>query len=373
MDEKSGYKQMIRNVMIKDIPSAKDDPRIRRIVSELGEELAPSGRFMIRWPSAEPFLRVLVEAPDGNQCEDAMERFYTVLREGGYLKNGDDVTVASNVTVSETRESKSVEMGGEGGNLSSFRQQMWRYNTMYDCFEIEDGVLKSYSGTDIGCVVPMGVTELGDGVFLDHRELQEVVLPSTLERIGEGAFSGCTGLKKVNLPEGLQSIGDYGFFNCSELESVLLPETLTRIGEGAFIECRALREITIPGGIREIPVDMLRGCVGLETVTIESGTERISGFAFQDDTALAKVQLPDTLKEIGEYAFAYCASLKEVCFPEALKSIGAYAFGFCTALQKVVSPGYADLHDDTFSGCNEKMEIIRGGKALHLRDLKGAW
>ena len=85
MTEDSDNKRMFRKVWINDIPSAKNDPEIQRIVIELGEELAPTGRFMIRWPSAEPFLRIVVDAPEGSMCEDAMDRFYAVLRDRGYL------------------------------------------------------------------------------------------------------------------------------------------------------------------------------------------------------------------------------------------------------------------------------------------------
>jgi hypothetical protein len=48
-------------------------------------------------------------------------------------------------------------------------------------FEIENGVLKSYAGTDKVVVIPEKVTEIAEGVFSNNTIITEIVLPNNLK------------------------------------------------------------------------------------------------------------------------------------------------------------------------------------------------
>ena len=88
-----------------------------------------------------------------------------------------------------------------------------------DDFEITDGVLNLYNGTESDVVVPEGVTEIGGkdlkldfcvDYFLDYvaafqyrNDITSVSLPNSLRTIGDSAFEDCEGLTSITLPEGL--------------------------------------------------------------------------------------------------------------------------------------------------------------------------
>lgn len=98
-----------------------------------------------------------------------------------------------------------------------------------DWFEIEDGMLKKYTGTSA-----------------------EVVIPEGVEIIGRSAFYDCKSLKSVTIPEGVQIIGDYAFFNCSSLTEVKIPDSMIKIGNSAFSACGSLQSMVIPQGVNSI-------------------------------------------------------------------------------------------------------------------------
>lgn len=85
-------------------------------------------------------------------------------------------------------------------------------------------------------VIPEGITEIGEGVFMDCTQLEKVTLPSTLKVIGKGAFKDCTNLKEINIPYGVTTIGERAFENCTSVYMVL-PDTVTTIEDGAFAGC----------------------------------------------------------------------------------------------------------------------------------------
>lgn len=96
-----------------------------------------------------------------------------------------------------------------------------------DGFEIEDGVLKKYTGTAM-----------------------EVVIPEGVEIIGRSAFNGYKNLKSVTIPEGVQVIGNFAFSGCNNLTGVQIPDSVIRIGEGAFQSCGSLQSMVIPQGVK---------------------------------------------------------------------------------------------------------------------------
>ena len=85
-------------------------------------------------------------------------------------------------------------------------------------------------------VIPEGITEIADSVFMDCTQIEKVTLPSTLKVIGAGAFKDCTNLKEINIPYGVTTIGERAFENCTSVYMVL-PDTVTTIGDGAFSGC----------------------------------------------------------------------------------------------------------------------------------------
>ena len=106
----------------------------------------------------------------------------------------------------------------------------------YDDPTILKGNLYSEKEMPSEIVIPEGITEIGEGVFMDCTQIEKVTLPSTLKVIGAGAFKDCTNLKEINIPYGVTTIGERAFENCTSVY-MILPDTVTTIGDGAFAGC----------------------------------------------------------------------------------------------------------------------------------------
>ena len=101
-------------------------------------------------------------------------------------------------------------------------------------YVIQSGKLVRYNGDFPTVVIPEGVTEIGNGAFMDNGSLERVVIPEGVDRIGYRAFRGCRRLGEVSIPDSVKSIGEEAFFMCRALRNVTVPPGVEQIGEHAF-------------------------------------------------------------------------------------------------------------------------------------------
>lgn len=93
-------------------------------------------------------------------------------------------------------------------------------------FEVEDGMLVRYNGSDATVRVPEGITAIGQAAFMGNETVAEVILPDTLESIYSLAFSGCTALSRIEIPASVSRIDSEAFGRCTSLEGHLVdPES----------------------------------------------------------------------------------------------------------------------------------------------------
>jgi leucine-rich repeat (LRR) protein-like protein len=117
-----------------------------------------------------------------------------------------------------------------------------------------------------------------------------------------GAFSGCTLLTEVIVPETIKTVADYAFYYCSNLKQFTIPVTVESIGDHAFYYCYDLKSITIPDRITRIGNYAFCYCSGLERVTLGKGIIGIEGSAFSACTRLTTINIPERVTSIGDYA-----------------------------------------------------------------------
>ena len=87
---------------------------------------------------------------------------------------------------------------------------------MVEAFEIEDGVLIHYHGTESCLVIPEGVSEIGERAFYACESIRSIEIPKTVRMIGEYAFACCRNLQSVSFSEGLEYIEACAFYQCGE-------------------------------------------------------------------------------------------------------------------------------------------------------------
>ena len=175
-----------------------------------------------------------------------------------------------------------------------------------DGFEIENGVLKKYTGKAEHVEIPGTVTSIGDLAFSECENLKSVVIPGTVKSIGNSAFYGCETLTDVVLSEGVESIGSFVFY-ASGIKSVAIPGSLKKVTDSAFMACKSLKRVTMAKGVKELGSAVFNGCSSLEDV-----------------------EIAETVTVIGSKAFSSCTSLKSITIPKGVRTIGNIAFQMCT-------------------------------------------
>ena len=119
------------------------------------------------------------------------------------------------------------------------------------------------------------VVSIRSKALAGKQNLEEVIVPGTVEKIGEFAFFLNSKLKKVTLNEGVKEIGKKCFSQDTALVEVSLPSTLKTISVCAFIYCPNLERVTIPNGVERIEDGAFAKCEKLKEVHIPSSVNFI--------------------------------------------------------------------------------------------------
>lgn len=215
-------------------------------------------------------------------------------------------------------------------------------------FEIVDGVLEFYSGTEAEVVIPDGVTEIGDFAFEYCRTMESVKIPDSVTKIGVRAFRNCTRLSTVEIPSSVTCVEDEAFYNSKWLieqrkktplviinnvvvdgydceGDVEIPEGITMISGYAFWNSK-LKSVKIPNGVTEIGTEVFASCKNLESVELPNSVVSIGNSAFDCCISLRSIKIPESVTTIDYSAFSGCSSLADLEIPRNITSIATNAF-----------------------------------------------
>ena len=208
-------------------------------------------------------------------------------------------------------------------------------------FEIKDGVLVKYTGTETDVVIPAGVTTIGKYAFYGCSNLQSIVIPDSVTTIGDGAFLGCKNLQSISIPDSVTTIGNSAFYGCSNLQSISIPDSVTSIGYSAFYWCSNLQSISIPDSVTSIGYSTFYKCSNLQSITIPDSVTSIGNGAFFNCDNLQNITIPDSVTSIGDSAFSYCSNLQSISISDSVTTIYNNAFSGCENLQSIYAPKMA--------------------------------
>lgn len=255
-------------------------------------------------------------------------------------------------------------------------------------FEIVDGVLKKYTGTDKEVIIPEGVIALSDRCFIEAHFMEVVTFPSTLKKVGSGIvatdyYGYEYNLKRVNVnsldtwmdiefdddkgnllgvndevelyvdnklvtdlvvPGKFKVVKPYTFFGYKKLRSVTFEEGVETIYPGSFARS-GVEDVKLPNSVTNLTARVVysfftspfMGCSSLKQINIPKGIKELPA-SFLSSTSIEKIDLPDQLEIIPDRCFAYCKSLKSVKIPNGVKRVGANAFFKCDSLNELIFP-----------------------------------
>ena len=280
---------------------------------------------------------------------------------------------------------------------------------------VQDGVTytceTAVNGTaEIACIVAeSGVTKVSVPSSIEHEgqtykvtslrfsggtsaeDVEQLLLPDTLEKLSGWNFSkfakvkelripgsiknfSCTlqnagALEKLTFDEGVEEISANSMVNrCSSLSEINLPSTLKLIsGTGAFSGAESLKSIEFPEGviIDDTVGSLLSDCTSLTSVSLPASVTKISSNMFGGCTSLKSVSAAGPIDSIGDRAFENCSSLTDIDFQGTLTSIGFSAFQGCASLERV-----PDLSSVTKMGSSAFYECKKLQAPVNLSSLE---
>lgn len=201
-----------------------------------------------------------------------------------------------------------IRYWGEGGapvvtgnirSMEAFLEQVQAPKpTITDGFEVDNGVLINYHGTEEDVVIPNSVKVIGPKAFYNNTTIRSVTIPNSVRKIGSQAFYFCTALQRVSMTDSVTELGFSAFGLCTDLREIRLSDNLTQLPDSAFSACKMLPHIQLPKKL-----------------------QTISDFAFNNCSNLVSLSFPKSLTSIGRYAFSGCLALHTIRFQGSKPSI----------------------------------------------------
>ena len=215
--------------------------------------------------------------------------------------------------------------------------------------------------------IPSSVTNIGGAAFSECSGLTSVTIPRSVTTIGNSAFYGCSGLISVTIPRSVTTIGNSAFSECSSLTSVTIPSSMTAIRKNTFAGCSSLTSVTIPNSVTTIEKDAFGNCFGLTSVHISdleawckisfgsssANPLSLAHHLFLDDNEIKDLVIPNSVTAIGQLTFYGCTGLTSVTIPSSVTTIKNWAFEECTGLTSVtIAVGLTSIGAHAFYDCN---------------------
>ena len=146
------------------------------------------------------------------------------------------------------------------------------------------------------CSVPKNIT------------IKKIIISNGIETIDQGAFAATKNLEEIVLPSTLLKLGIYSFYRCSSLARVTIPNNVTRIEKYSFNYCTNLTEITLSDSLTSIG-DVAFACCNLAEMTIPSNVTNIGNLAFTGNRNLTEVTITGCVTTMGNNVFSGILSI----------------------------------------------------------------
>lgn len=231
--------------------------------------------------------------------------------------------------------------------LKSIRAYGFYNCTNLDLAELPDGI--EYLGTYafMACPnikftkIPSSVKHIGLGCFQGVGIENLTMSTNNFESMGTTVFSGCKSLKAVTISQDehiLTDIPDSTFNGCMELEDIILPDTIETIGQNAFNNAPLTNLHKLPTSLKTIGSSAFRNCKGLPLTELPEGITTLKGSCFMSCSALAITLIPESVKSLDSSVFQTCYNIPYMIIKGARTSLPKQLFYECSGLAWVSLP-----------------------------------
>jgi hypothetical protein len=177
------------------------------------------------------------------------------------------------------------------------------------------------------------------------RAFKNYIIPNDIKTLAWYSFSGLD-VDEIEIPSTIERIDRYCFFECKNLKKIIFNSTIESIDASALTGCSNLEKIELNDNLKyevlnNCLIDKEKGSVvlGCNNSTIPTNEEitEIEDYSFID-IGIKKIEIPANIKNIGKQCFKNNKGLEEVIFNEGLEKIDSGAFSYCTNIRKLVFP-----------------------------------
>ncbi|MBQ8100305.1 MAG: leucine-rich repeat protein, partial [Paludibacteraceae bacterium] len=198
-----------------------------------------------------------------------------------------------------------------------------------------------------GETITYPVVAIGDYAFRGAKNLEELIIPTSVTAVGAEIVEYTPNLKKLSIPESVIKVGWLAFARSGASE-VSIPASASKWYDEccAFQESENLRTVTFAEGLTLIPARMFFGC-----------------------TAIQQLYIPDNVSEIGEGAFSRCTGLGKIHLPASLETLHNRMFHGCPLRELEVPAGVKTIEESALLGTLlTKLTVNSGNKLFDSRD-----
>ncbi len=245
--------------------------------------------------------------------------------------------------------------------------------------------IKSYNGSETSVTIPETVTydgmsykirKIGASAFSGNKYLQKVVIPAQITQMGNCVFKNCINLEEVVINGDIADLSEYSnrydddcavFYNAgsnSDGITVTFGPEVTKIPAYLFATARSKSDgsyanvikVLLSDSVKEIGRYAFYNCYNLSNIAWGSSLTTIRSEAFANCSTIKEVILPQGTTTIGDKVFANCSLLTKIELPKSVTQLGNCVFENCINLEEVVINGdiadlseYSNRYDDDYA------------------------
>lgn len=207
------------------------------------------------------------------------------------------------------------------------------YLTLQDgiLFNAEKTVLiySPAASTPESYTIPSTVTTIGDGAFIESKNLTSVVIPSSVTKIDRSAFAR-SGLTSVDIPNSTTEIGRYAFFNTS-VTTIKIGNGLKTWEANAFAGNKNLTSVTFADNF-----------VTSGRTDTPNSNNQYSSLAHMISTGSGSFACPN----ITSVTFGDHSKINEIADFTALPSVQTVTFGANTEIGEIAEGAFKGSSQD---------------------------
>ena len=229
------------------------------------------------------------------------------------------------------------------------------------------------------------IKQLGSYSFSRLKNIENIILPESVEVINEFAFSGNEHVKTIEIGSKVNSIGNNPFVNCTSLTNVIISQSNTnykmedkvlftsdgnklisylktkegdsytitaqQVGKYAFSSNDYLKEVTLSSQT-VIEDNPFSNCASLTSINVQEGNtnyQSVDGILYSKEanTILSypcgieetTVFIENFVSSIGKEAFRGNQNIKVIVIPNDVNKLDDYSFGYFNSLTFILYQG----------------------------------